>query len=65
MEAAAYSTSNSLQINSEESNLASFSVDGVYSESYHGGGSSAKIRIDSVNAKLKPLLNDSSKLVRT
>ena len=65
MEAAAYSTSNSLQINSEESNLASFSVDGAYSESYHEGGSRTKIRLDSVNGKLAPLLNDTNRLVRT
>lgn len=65
MEAAVYSTSNSLQINSEESNLASFSVDGAYSESYHEGGSRTKIRLDSVNGKLTPLLNDTNRLVRT
>tara|TARA_R110000796_G_scaffold11038_5_gene36869 strand:+ start:1923 stop:2411 length:489 start_codon:yes stop_codon:yes gene_type:complete len=64
-EAAAYSNSGTLLINSEESNLASFSVDGAYSESYHKGGSSVKVRLDRVSAKLRPLLNDSTKLVRT
>ena len=64
MESAVYATSNSLLLSENESNLASFSVDGVYSESYHSGGSTSKIRLDSVNAQLKPLLKDSDQLVR-
>tara|TARA_R110001599_G_C11987827_1_gene635643 strand:+ start:234 stop:722 length:489 start_codon:yes stop_codon:yes gene_type:complete len=63
-EAAAYSHTGTLLINSEESNLANFSVDGAYSESYHKGGSSVRVRLDRVNAKLRPLLNDATKLVR-
>ena len=64
MESAIYQTSNSLLINGEQSNLASFSVDGVYSESYHKGGSKVAVRLDSVNAQLSPLLMNVNKLVR-
>ena len=65
MEGAIYSTGSSLMINAEESNLASFSIPGAISESYHKGGSSVKVRLDRVNAQLEPLLNDPNKLVRT
>jgi len=64
-EAGAYSNSGALFIDTEESNLASFAVNGAYSESYHKGGSKVKIRLDRVNVKLTPLLNDATKLVRT
>jgi hypothetical protein len=64
-EAAFYSNGNSLLISGEESNVASFSVDGAVSESYFKGGSSAKVRLDAVQAMLRPLLEDTTKLVRT
>ena len=54
-----------LLINATTSNLASFSVDGVYSESYHKGGSWEKVRTGKADAYLLPLMIDTKKLVRT
>lgn len=64
-EAAIYAKTGDLLINSEESNVSSFSVDGAISESYFKGGSSTRVRLDRVKAKITPLLNDSTRLVRT
>ena len=65
IEAAAHANGGALFIDAEESNIASFAVQGAYSESYHKGGSSVRIRLDRVNAKLTPLLDDATRLVRT
>lgn len=64
-ELASYSTSADLMLNKEQSNLASFSVDGVYSESYHKGGSATSVRLDRVYAQLSGLMNNINTLVRT
>ena len=64
-EAAIYANTGDLLISGEESNVSSFSVDGAISESYFKGGSSTRVRLDRVRAKITPLLNDSTRLVRT
>jgi hypothetical protein len=64
-EAAFYSNTANLLISGAESNVSSFSVDGAVSESYFKGGSMERVRLDSVKAKLRPLLEDTTKLVRT
>ena len=64
-EAAFYSNTADLLISGSESNVSSFSVDGAVSESYFKGGSMERVRLDSVKAMLRPLLQDTTKLVRT
>ena len=65
MELAAQANESSLLVNGTSQNLASFSVDGVYSESYHSGGSWEQVRTDRANVYLDPLLvnNGSSNLM--
>ena len=58
MEAALISESTALMKTGDTSNLASFSVDGVYSESYHQGGSWETVRTDTVDVLLEVLLNN-------
>ena len=55
MELAMQSYTSELLISGTTENLASFSVDGVYSESYHGGGSWEQVRTDRADAYLDPL----------
>ena len=65
MELAAQANESSLLVNGTSQNLASFSVDGVYSESYHSGGSWEQVRTDRADVYLDPLLvnNGSSNLM--
>jgi hypothetical protein len=56
MELAVQSNKSALLVTGTTQNLASFSVDGVYSESYHGGGSWEQVRTDRADAYLDPLL---------
>lgn len=56
-----------LLISGTNQNLASFSVDGVYSESYHGGGSWEQVRTQKADAYLNPLMinnGSSNKMIR-
>jgi hypothetical protein len=65
MELAAQANDSSLLVTGTAQNLASFSVDGVYSESYHSGGSWEYVRTDRADVYLDPLLtnNGSSNLM--
>ena len=65
MELAAQANESSLLVTGTTQNLASFSVDGVYSESYHSGGSWEYVRTDRADVYLDPLLinNGSSNLM--
>lgn len=65
MELAFQVYTNELLINETVNNLASFNVQGVYSESYGSGGSSQKIRTGKANAYLKNLLKKTNSLIRT
>ena len=56
MELALQASTSSLLVTGETSNLASFSVDGVYSESYFSGGSWTQVRTDRADAYLLPLM---------
>lgn len=56
IEAAIAANDQSLLINSNSQNLASFSVDGVYSESYFDGANWETIRTDRIDAALETLL---------
>jgi hypothetical protein len=56
MELAAQANESSLLKTGTVQNLASFSVDGVYSESYHSGGSFEYVRTDRADVYLDPLL---------
>ena len=47
-----------LLISGTNQNLESFNVDGVYSESYHSGGSWEQVRTERADAYLNPLLNN-------
>jgi hypothetical protein len=58
MEAALIGESTPLLKTGDTSNLASFSVDGVYSESYHQGGSWQTVRTDTIDVFLQVLLNN-------
>ena len=60
MEAALIGVSTDLFKTGDTSNLASFSVEGVYSETYHQGGSWETVRTDTVDVLLNVLLNNSS-----
>lgn len=57
IEAAIAANDQSLLINSNSQNLASFSVDGVYSESYFEGANWESIRTDRIDAAIAPLLS--------
>ena len=62
MELGIQSFTSSLLISGTNQNLASFNVDGVYSESYHSGGSWEQVRTDKADAYLDSLLkNNGSK----
>jgi hypothetical protein len=65
MELAAQANESSLLVTGTTQNLASSSVDGVYSESYHSGGSWEYVRTDRADVYLDPLLinNGSSNLM--
>jgi hypothetical protein len=56
MELAAQANESSILINSTTQNLASFTVDGVYSETYFSGGNWEYVRTDRADAYLDPLL---------
>ena len=64
MEAAAYSTNNSLLNNTVSSNTQSESVD-TLSVTYFKGGKQANVNLQRVNAYMLPLMSDANKLVRT
>ena len=64
MEAAAYNTSGSLLSNTESTNTQSEKVD-VLEVTYFKGGSTSNVTLQRVTAYLAPLMEDSSKLVRT
>ena len=55
MELAIQSAASALLITGEAQNLASFSVDGVYSESYFSGGNWTQVRTERADAYLDPL----------
>jgi len=62
MELAIQAFKSDLLINDTNTNLASFSVDGVYTESYFSGGSFSIVRTDRADAYLKPyMINGGSK----
>jgi hypothetical protein len=65
MELAAQANESSLLISGTVQNLASFNVDGVYSESYFSGGNWEQVRTDRADAYLNSLLvnNGSSNLM--
>lgn len=66
MELAAQANDSELLISGIVQNLASFSVDGVYSESYFSGGNWAQVRTDRADVYLDPLLtNNGSKNLMT
>ena len=58
MELAAQANESNLLISGTTQNLASFKVDGVYSESYHSGGSFEHVRTDRADVYLDPLLEN-------
>jgi len=62
MELALQANTNELLVNESVSNLASFNVDGVYSESYFNGGAWSTVRTDRADAYLDPLLNSGGSL---
>ena len=66
MELALQASTNALLVNDSISNLASFDVVGVYSETYFNGGAWETVRTDRADAYLDPLLNNggSIRLVR-
>jgi len=64
MEAAAYSTSGSLLSNTAVGNVKSEKVD-VLAVEYFSGGSRSNVNLQRVNVYLQPLMEDTSKLVRT
>lgn len=59
MEAAAAANSQALLLNGNSQNLASFNVEGVYSESYFEGANWETIRTDRIDAAIAPLLTSS------
>ena len=59
MEAALIGNSTALLQTGSTSNLASFSVDGVYSETYFNGGSWESVRTDTIDVYLDVLLSNS------
>ena len=58
MELAVQANESSLLISGTTQNLASFSVDGVYSETYFNGGNWEQVRTDRADTYLDPLLNN-------
>ena len=64
MEAAAYNTSGTLLNNSTTNNAKSEKVD-VLEVEYFGGGKRNTVNLQRVNVYLKPLMEDTNKLVRT
>ena len=58
MELAAQANESALLVSGTTQNLASFSVDGVYSESYFSGGNWEQVRTDRADTYLDPLLNN-------
>lgn len=56
IELAIQASKSDILLSETTNNLASFNVDGVYSESYFSGGSYTSIRTDKADAYLKPLL---------
>jgi hypothetical protein len=56
LELAVQAYASDLLITGTVQNLASFNVDGVYSESYHSGGSFEYVRTDRADVYLDPLL---------
>ena len=55
MELAVQANASALLVTGETQNLASFNVDGVYSESYFSGGNWTQVRTDRADAYLDPL----------
>lgn len=64
LELAIQSYSNELLVNASAANVSSFSVDGVYSESYHKGGSVERVTTGRASAYLSGLMLDFTKMVR-
>lgn len=66
MELALQAGTSDILISASITNLASFNVDGVYSESYFNGGAWETVRTDKANAYLNPLFKNggASRLVR-
>lgn len=62
MELALQASTNELLVNDSISNLASFDVSGVYSETYFNGGAWETVRTDRADAYLDPLLNSGGSL---
>lgn len=58
MELAAQANESALLVSGTTQNLSSFSVDGVYSESYFSGGNWEQVRTDRADTYLDPLLNN-------
>lgn len=58
MELAIQSNESAILISGTTQNLASFTVDGVYSESYFSGGNWEQVRTDRADAYLDPLLSN-------
>ena len=58
MELALQANDSGLLITGEVENLASFNVDGVYSESYFSGGNWTQVRTERADAYLSPLLSN-------
>jgi len=58
MELALQANDSGLLVTGEVQNLASFSVDGVYSETYFSGGGWTQVRTDRADAYLDPLLKN-------
>lgn len=61
MELAAQASNSDILISEQSQSLASFSVDGVYSESYFNGGSWTKVRTDKADAYLNALKKSGGK----
>ena len=55
MELALQANDSGLLVTGDVQNLASFSVDGVYSESYFSGGNWTQVRTERADAYLNPL----------
>jgi hypothetical protein len=58
MELALQASTSNLLVTGETTNLASFNVDGVYSESYFSGGSWTQVRTDRADAYLLPFMTN-------
>ena len=58
MELALQANESSLLVSGEVQNLASFNVDGVYSETYFSGGGWTQVRTDKADAYLDSLMRN-------